>query len=76
MLLTCRITGDGGARIKQLKRRWPNVFIYVEQNNTLTVRGTGNVLFICYSCVANVVLMCCECVANVLNCARHSAGGR
>ena len=33
-------TQDGGARIKELKRRWPRVFIYVEKNNTLTVRGS------------------------------------
>ena len=61
VLLMCRFTGDGGARIKQLKRRWPNVFIYVEQNNTLTVRGTGNVCCSCVllMCVANVLLMCC-----------------
>lgn len=31
---------DGGARIKELKRRWPRVFIYVEKDNTLTVRGS------------------------------------
>ena len=34
------IIGDQGARIKELKKRWPNVFIYVEKDNTLTVRGS------------------------------------
>jgi len=38
--LTARGPQDGGARIKELKRRWPRVFIYVEKDNTLTVRGS------------------------------------
>ena len=40
MRLTAWGPQDGGARIKELKRRWPRVFIYVEKDNTLTVRGS------------------------------------
>ena len=39
MVCVCVPPAAQGAQVKELKKRWPHVFIFVERDNRLTVRG-------------------------------------